>query len=141
MTKLQELKQKQSELRKQIKEASQVFFKYATKDLFTQHPKLESFRWTQYTPYFNDGDECTFSVHKDDLDFVFDGAEVEDVSTWTINHEKYGKDYVPEFKAAALQAFDLMGQMDDEVLKQLFGDHVEVICTKDGAEASSYSHD
>jgi hypothetical protein len=30
--------------------------------------KLQSFSWTQYTPYFNDGDECTFSVNVDKLD-------------------------------------------------------------------------
>lgn len=25
--------------------------------------KLESIGWVQYTPYFNDGDTCEFSVH------------------------------------------------------------------------------
>jgi hypothetical protein len=34
-------------------------------DLFKQAPKLKSFGWTQYTPYFNDGDTCEFSVHLD----------------------------------------------------------------------------
>jgi hypothetical protein len=33
------------------------------KDLFSQAPNLKSFGWTQYTPYFNDGDTCEFSVH------------------------------------------------------------------------------
>lgn len=27
------------------------------------YPQLKSVSWTQYTPYFNDGDECIFSVH------------------------------------------------------------------------------
>lgn len=34
-------------------------------DLFKQAPKLKSFGWTQYTPYFNDGDTCEFGVHMD----------------------------------------------------------------------------
>ena len=33
--------------------------------LFEQAPKLKSFGWTQYTPYFNDGDTCEFGVNID----------------------------------------------------------------------------
>jgi len=36
-------------------------------ELFAQAPKLKSVSWTQYTPYFNDGDSCEFSAHTDDL--------------------------------------------------------------------------
>jgi hypothetical protein len=36
-------------------------------EIFAQTPELKSVGWTQYTPYFNDGDECVFSVHCDDL--------------------------------------------------------------------------
>jgi len=35
------------------------------KELFAQAPNLKSVGWTQYTPYFSDGDECIFSVHAD----------------------------------------------------------------------------
>jgi len=45
-------------------------------DLFKQAPNLKSFGWTQYTPYFNDGDTCEFSVH---LDYpYFNGIDSED---------------------------------------------------------------
>lgn len=33
--------------------------------IFEQAPTLKSFGWTQYTPYFNDGDTCEFGVHYD----------------------------------------------------------------------------
>jgi hypothetical protein len=36
-------------------------------ELFVQAPKLKSVGWTQYTPYFNDGDTCEFSAHTSDL--------------------------------------------------------------------------
>ena len=36
-------------------------------ELFAQAPKLKSVSWTQYTPYFNDGDSCEFSAHTSDL--------------------------------------------------------------------------
>ncbi len=35
--------------------------------LFEKSKIINSIGWTQYTPYFNDGDECTFCVHKNDL--------------------------------------------------------------------------
>ncbi|SDH18098.1 hypothetical protein SAMN05421505_11285 [Sinosporangium album] len=28
-----------------------------------ESPRIEAIRWTQYTPYFNDGDVCEFSVY------------------------------------------------------------------------------
>lgn len=35
---------------------------------------VEAIRWTQYTPYFNDGEACEFSVHEPYIRFV-DGDE------------------------------------------------------------------
>ena len=41
----------------------------------SQH--IETISWTQYTPYFNDGDTCEFSAHVDDL-------EVNDEYEWDL---------------------------------------------------------
>ena len=49
-----------SELRKE--------FPTMFKDIFATAPNLKSVSWTQYTPYFNDGDTCYFSAHTDDLE-------------------------------------------------------------------------
>lgn len=58
------------ELRGQI-QAAKVEMKRLAPDLlreraqqiFEQHSDLDSFGWTQYTPYFNDGDACVFGVN------------------------------------------------------------------------------
>lgn len=42
---------------------NEKFFKQGVKALFAAHPDLESFSWSQYTPGWNDGDECVFSAH------------------------------------------------------------------------------
>jgi hypothetical protein len=47
-------------------------------DLFAglfQFPQLKSIVWEQYTPYFNDGDVCEFSVHGYSLRTSFHDAE------------------------------------------------------------------
>ena len=46
-------------------------------ELFAQAPDLKSFGWTQYTPYFNDGDSCEFGVH---LDYPYINGTDEDDS-------------------------------------------------------------
>jgi hypothetical protein len=51
--------------------------KEAFKELFDKHPRLESVTWVQYTPYFNDGDPCYFSVH----DFDASISEPEETET------------------------------------------------------------
>ena len=37
------------------------------KELFDKSNLIESIGWTQYTPFFNDGEECTFRVHISEL--------------------------------------------------------------------------
>lgn len=38
-------------------------FDSATADLFSDFPRLKAITWSQYTPYFNDGDPCVFGVN------------------------------------------------------------------------------
>ncbi len=51
--------------RKALVAELQTEFPVMFKTIFEQAPKLKSFGWTQYTPYFNDGDTCEFGVHFD----------------------------------------------------------------------------
>lgn len=45
----------------------------AASQLFEDHPIVEKIFWTQYTPYFNDGDACEFSRH--DIFYTLVGDE------------------------------------------------------------------
>lgn len=40
---------------------------------FDRNPEVQAIGWTQYTPGFNDGDPCTFSVH--DVDVLVQTSE------------------------------------------------------------------
>jgi hypothetical protein len=50
-------------------------------DIFKRNNKFKSFSWTQYTPYWNDGDTCEFSAHTDYI--YIDDAE-EGVSSYEL---------------------------------------------------------
>jgi hypothetical protein len=52
--------------RKYVKQGEK-FFKEAVKSLFKEFPKLKSFSWNEYTPHWNDGDECSFGVYFEGL--------------------------------------------------------------------------
>jgi len=64
---MRELNREMDKLRDQMVKESKKTFKTGIKELFNQYPDLKSFAWTQYTPYFNDGDECTFGAYTDSV--------------------------------------------------------------------------
>ena len=78
--KIEALKAKVAELNKQVREESQRLLNEGFAEIFEKYPKLLSFSWNQYTPYFNDGDECTFRVNVYSLipDFTDESAEDHD---------------------------------------------------------------
>ncbi len=142
MTKLEELKAKHADLKAQILAESKTCFNDMTKALFEKYPALESFSWRQYTPHFNDGDACEFSAHTSDLDFVWAGKEYEDVGRWSVEHEEYGKEYRDAGVAPAfIEALNLMKPIDEDSLKEMFGDHCRVIARRNGVEVEEYDHD
>lgn len=59
--------------RKEMAAKSTGFIEAACKQFFDICPEVESVFWTQFTPYFNDGEACEFSVHE--LHFTLVGDE------------------------------------------------------------------
>lgn len=66
---IEEFKRKKEELQKVMNKQGQNLITELFQKAFDEMPSLESIEWTQYTPYFNDGDSCVFSVN--DQYFVF----------------------------------------------------------------------
>ena len=48
-----------------MEETAKGLFTEMSTELFNENPTLMGFGWTQYTPYFNDGDVCTFRCNSD----------------------------------------------------------------------------
>lgn len=66
-TKLEAIITKVEELRKVMKGQGKEAVKGAFADFFQDHPEAKAIVWTQYTPYFNDGDACVFRVNELEL--------------------------------------------------------------------------
>lgn len=152
-TAFDKLLDEQRALQKKFQETAQALFKETTKEFFDKNPNVTAIVWTQYTPYFNDGDTCEFSVH--DATFTnapdphnvrwgeYDGdeevaADGSEIFAW----EGWGEAPV-DLNTEMCKAFDRMinsSEMED-VMKAMFGDHVKVVATREGFDVDDYDHD
>ena len=187
----------------------------AFKRFFEATPDIVTVTWRQYTPYFNDGEECTFSVHDIYYAIGKDAPDIDDVDGYEnygfeeIDVELYqkllteyrgildGSIIVPEEKRkkypylkffgsgdyfsrktvelnrdnlirliedmlASVARYDeqkhlfasrdqdikafvsiekLIDSIDPEMMREMFGDHIKVMITRDGIKTSEYDHE
>lgn len=69
MSLFEEIAEKQLQLQEQIKAQGQDALKEYYQKFFEDNPTIEAVRWAQYTPYFNDGDPCVFSLTEPEIRF------------------------------------------------------------------------
>lgn len=158
------LLEEQRELRARFQVKAQELFKQTTKEFFDKNPGITAVIWTQYTPYFNDGDTCEFSVH----DPYFTNAneeQMEDITRWGEyegNEEgvwseaeyvltstgEYASNHRAEMNlqgidVASISRFSRLLQSSEmeEVLQETFGDHVRIVATRNGFNIDDCDHD
>ena len=165
--KYDQLISKQRELKKAFQIEAQAIFKETFKEFFEKNPVIKAITWTQYTPYFNDGDECLFTVH-DPYFTNAEGEDLNDISSWgeyegeredifavagikaTLESDRsYYKEDVDKITAAGgvdVDSCELISNMIqdsemEDVLRDMFGDHVSIIATREGFDVREYEHD
>jgi hypothetical protein len=125
-------------------------------DIFEKFPEVKAITWTQYAPYFNDGDPCYFSVHEMNFKLSNDakiaaGAKLEDIEV-DEDYDDEDEDYdfwesdIPysdKTSALAKAQTDLNTFADkfQNIFEKAFGDDCAVIATRDGFETREYNHD
>lgn len=159
--KIKELNGKMAKLEKERKALFQESLKETFDEIFKEHPKLLSIRWQGYTPYFNDGDPCVYTIY----DFY---AEVEGIKSWVHDYSKYGGrvDSGSEYNTAdeayknercleecflatwdkecpeeIKEVLSSLGSLPDDLFLQAFGDHAEITATREGFKVEAYDHE
>lgn len=95
-------------------------FKTDLPKLFQDFPTLESISWTQYTPYFMDGDPCEFGVNIDCDCIRINGVYGYDKSDEDLEfHEKVFDQFIK-----------IIEDVTNDVFLQLFGDHAQVTISR-----------
>lgn len=122
----------------QIKPAIQT----AVLSLLAQVPEIEAVAWRQFTPGFNDGEPCEFTIRALDVKWVEYDPEQEDgdfedgfESDWS---------YGSRGKSLRTPAKDLLNKFESiihnlhDLLEFPFGNGSRVICSKDGITVEEY---
>lgn len=167
-----------------MKELQEDFNKIITL-FFEECPKVQAVVWSQYTPYFNDGDECVFGVNdpcfvtknfdRDDLQNPYEYEDADEygclsiplyVADWDAeikrdkatlakpNASDWVKGYYPKAIAALeqmkidfpgydvkIKAFAQLLSDNEDMLKEVYGDHAAVYLTPGEVIVEEYSHD
>jgi hypothetical protein len=154
----------QRELQRQFQEQAQALFKETTAEFFNLNPGIGAVVWTQYSPFWNDGEECVFSVNTptftnatgNDLNDVTGWGEYDgdNDDIWAVDNLPYvltsGRDYYetnkqkilagPAVDVESCKLFsDLIQSSEFEnVMLAMFDNHVKVIATRDGFDVEEY---
>jgi hypothetical protein len=146
-------KAKMDEARRSIVEIGRQAFDDGAKSLFEAHPVLKSFGWNQYTPYFNDGDACTFSAETDYPKIAFTSAteseddddeeddECDEWSSYNARKKQEAGETLTAEESAGLAVLQFLQLFDDDTYEEMFEDHMSVTVTRDGTTTEEYSHD
>jgi hypothetical protein len=133
------------------KERAKVVLFDAMKQVFVDHPEVQVITWTQYTPYFNDGDACEFGVGD-----VYVSSSP-DCNHWGEINEDDDDDVVgtgasfvySHYQLNGLTGWDDVSAILDfmqspvgaEILEFSLGDHAVVKVTPNGISVEEYNHD
>lgn len=159
------LTQRYEEMRQEFMKESKDKLKVLFKELFESSPGIKCAVWTQYTPYFNDGDTCEFSVNSITFSNSENGEDVtgwgeydgSDESIWATDNFEYVLNSEHEWnqktKAKILEGGEINYELADyisgllqsgameDVMQAMFGDHVKILATVNGFDIEDYDHD
>ncbi len=132
-----EIKVEVTRLQTELKAKQIQLFDEVKKRLFDENPKLESFGFNGYIPYFNDGDECVFRSNH----------SYPDVNGVNYDEFHYGSRFKgpvskEEMDVLGKAVNDVLGNFDDSFYQDVFGDHFRVVFTRTNTEVEEYTdHD
>jgi hypothetical protein len=147
LTELKAAQRRFADLREQIKVEAQNLLAPSLKQFLKDYPQIKTIMWQQYTPYFNDGDTCHFSVY----DILFSSAvyssyqgEEEDGGNifhpWIYDNQEDFCGVDPKTYQACAELSDILDGMENELFNA-FGDHCSVIITEDGITVEEFEHE
>lgn len=131
---LEELRKKMADFKEQMVEEGTKILHEEVKKVFDKYPELESFKWQQYTCYFNDGENCYFSAHTDPYCIGINGLSEDEYEEQDDDEDEVDTELIrPIWRDAACEEIsNILGSIDD-ILEDIYGDHTEVTIFRDGS--------
>ena len=124
-------------------EAKGIFKEYC-KEFLQENPEIKTVVFAAYTPYFNDGEECVFSVHG----CIFTNASKSEADIYEIYQEDVPAEYETWYGdcGSSKKSYSEFSNMVEssimnDVIRSMFGDHVLVAIDAEGFEVVDYEHE
>lgn len=107
--------------------------------VFEMHPETKCFAFTAYTPYFNDGDTCTYNVHVD-YPWINDDDIYE--TGYTFPYSRKAGHVLTDLEKQVDRFLEIFQSIPSDFYLDIFGDHVLIKFWNDGTVVvSEYEHD
>ena len=133
--KLKLLVEKIDKLKQELTQKAQAGLMACLKELFEQHPEVKKIQFTAYTPYWNDGEECTYWCNASSADI--NNSEYDDE-----DDEDDEDEILPKVSSQVRDIFqDALNQLDDDTWFDIVGDHALVTITPEGIDVQEYEHE
>ncbi len=108
-----------------------------------QEMGVERFSWTQYTPYFNDGEPCEFRVSEELIEIVINGEEFNEI--YDLYDYRDGERVFEKPEHEKVFDLNIMEELklNENLMLAIFGDHVKctVNVSERKIETEEYDHD
>lgn len=129
------------------------------KNIIKSSDMIKTIRWTQYTPYFDDGNPVVFSVNNVMFEFYPETNDMLSrnrvtiyehfVPEWDLpkllieNTDIVNHEHLLKLKELTTEIIKIHDNLQDltEPLYEIFGDHAEVLLTKDGIDVKTLDHE
>lgn len=137
---LQPLLSALEEYQEKIKNDGLGILRQSFMTFFEKYPLITELSWRQYTPYFNDGEACVFSVHTYSIEFKLDGEE----ERLNVDDYIYDDNFPAPLKTTVKSAYkELANALEavEDVLQAVFGDHAEIIVNREEVRVESCDHE
>lgn len=144
------------EMMKKVQETLRANMKGVFKAFFDSYPEVKTIHWTQYAPYFNDGEECVFGVNEPHFTKTEYGELTDREHAWgeeddgiivsrVWNSERKTFDEI-QLDANLMRDMDALSDIlqsgaNGDVMLAMFGNHVWVKAHRGGFEVDDYDHD
>ena len=150
------------EMKRHLIESFRQSLNEMASNIFIAIPSLKTIHWHQFTPYFNDGDECIFNVrtmffyNHTPYQYIRDLYDYQDVqeenpnksdTDWCFELDNYSlnkdlekaKKFLSSEEVNFIENFSKTIRSNKEFVQEIFGDHCIVIFNQNGITIEDFS--
>lgn len=145
--------QEYQDFQNSFRQKAKVKLKEVFNQFWEENPDIKVVVWTQYAPYFNDGDACIFRINDPTFSNATDEDDINDLhygeyrgdnkDIWTA--ESWNIDKISEEKSGVnsesvkLLCIFLDSDAMQNVLESMFGSDNKIVATREGFAVTDYS--